>query len=207
MPDFDCERICRAYYMSKKLRDKLLVAKYEGGIFLLITTSQWSEATHRLILKEVCETLSLSCDPAEITLSRMHPAFELYKAFQEGYYAWIASLLSIKKNATFHELGVYTAILPLASSPELTFFSQNYMTQLDGYQDTIIAFVKNGGDITATAIELGCHANTIRYRLSKMKELLHSPEETDHELFRDLSIAYLIYSLPIYMKNFDRRII
>ena len=192
LPDLDADRVYKSYYMSKKLRDKILVSTYEGGIFLLLTTSKWHEDAHRIILQEACETLSLPCSAKDITLSQLHPAAELHRAYQEGYFAWIASLISIKKSASFQELGVYTAILPLASCPELQSFSRRCMTQLEGYEDTIAAFVKNGGDIIAASVDLGCHANTVRYRLTKMKELLHAKKETDHELFRDLSIAYLV---------------
>ncbi|MBQ1471760.1 MAG: helix-turn-helix domain-containing protein, partial [Eubacterium sp.] len=51
-----------------------------------------------------------------------------------------------------------------------------------------------GGDIL-TAAALHCHANTVRYRLARMKELLGSPDRTDHELFRDLAVAYMVWMM------------
>ncbi|MDD6881494.1 MAG: PucR family transcriptional regulator ligand-binding domain-containing protein [Firmicutes bacterium] len=39
MPELDANRVLRSFYMSKNLKEKVLVSKYEEGIFVLITTS------------------------------------------------------------------------------------------------------------------------------------------------------------------------
>lgn len=197
-PDLDPTRIFRAYYMSKNLRDKVLVSKYEEGIFVLITTSTCTEESHRLILDEACQILSIPFSSADIMLSRIHPAKKLNKAYQEAYYGWAANLLSIRKTTSYESLGVYTAIMPLADSSELISFAKNYMQKLKGFEDTITAYINNGGDIVAASVDLCCHANTVRYRLGKMKELVGAKDETDHELFRDLSIAYVVNSISHY---------
>ena len=72
---------------------------------------------------------------------------------------------------------------------------------MKGYEDTIEAYVNNGGDVIATSINLNCHANTIRYRINKMKDLVGAKNETDHELFRDLSIAYAVASVLSKIKE------
>lgn len=191
-PQLDAVRVFRAYYMSKNLREKLLVSKYEDGIFILITTSKWNETSHRIILDEACQTLSLPVNAADITLSRLHPAPELHQAFREAYYAWAANLVSLRKASSYEALGVYAAILPLAGTPELRSYAQDYLDKLKDYKDTIKSYIHNGGDVVATSLDLHCHANTIRYRLNKMKTIADAPNETDHELFRDLSIAYIV---------------
>ena len=194
-PDLDASRVYRSYYMCKNLREKLLVAPYEDGIFLLITTPKWEEASHRVILEEACQSLALPLSSHRIIISRIHAADELDKAFREAYYAWTAGLIFRRETARFDDLGVYAALLPLAGTPELKSYAENYLKQLAGYEETISAYVKNGGDVVATSVDLCCHANTVRYRLHRMKALVHAPGETDHELFRDLSIAYLIRKL------------
>lgn len=67
-PELDNSRVFRAYYMSKQLRDKLILAKYEDGFFILITTSKWDTVSHRLILEEACQSLSLPVDSSELIL-------------------------------------------------------------------------------------------------------------------------------------------
>ncbi|MDD6043440.1 MAG: PucR family transcriptional regulator [Eubacteriaceae bacterium] len=199
--DLDASGIFRAYYMSKSLRDKILVAKYNDGVFVLITNSSWNEKTHRVILDEACQILSLPVNAENLVLSGMYPATELHKAFREAYYGWAAGLLSLRKVTSYENLGVYSALLPLSSSSELKTYAQSYLRRLKGYEETIEAYINNGGDIIATSINLNCHANTIRYRLSKMKELAGAKDETDHELFRDLSIAYAVASILSKNKN------
>lgn len=199
--DLDASGVFRAYYMSKSLRDKILVAKYNDGVFVLITTSTWNEKTHRVILDEACQLLSLPVNAESLVLSGMYPATELHKAFREAYYGWAAGLLSLRKVTSYENLGVYSALLPLSSSSELKTYAQSYLSRLKGYEETIEAYINNGGDIIATSINLNCHANTIRYRLSKMKELAGAEDETDHELFRDLSIAYAVASILSKNKN------
>lgn len=191
-PQLDAARIFRSYYMYKNLREKLLVAKYEDGIFILLTTSKWNEASHRILLEEACQTLAFPVKASDITLSRLHSTLELHKAFQEAYYAWAAGLLSPRKASSYEALGVYAAILPLAGTPELQSYAKNYIEKLKGYEDTIKSYIHNGGDVVATSLDLHCHSNTIRYRLNRMKALTGAPNETDHELFRDLSIAYIV---------------
>lgn len=192
LSEAEAARVYRSYYMSKNLRDKMIAAKYEEGIFLLITTLKSDEASHELILKEAWETLSLPGSYENATRSRLHDASQLHNAFQEAYYAWLANLLLFRKTASFNDLGVLPAIMPLSSTPELQNYSENYLGRLQGYEETIASYIKNGGDIIATSVDLGCHANTIRYRLNKIKDLVQVPNQTDHELFRDLSIAYMV---------------
>ena len=191
-PAIDNSRVFRAYYMSKHLRDKLLVAKYEDGVFVLITTSKFDTDAHHLILEDACQYLSLPVDASDLILSDLHPAKELQRAFQEAYYGRIAKMLSSREVKSYESLGIYAAILPLADTAELQIYAKNYMTKLEGYEDTITAYVNNGGDVVATSLDLHCHPNTIRYRLNKMKELVGAKNETDHELYRDLSICYAV---------------
>lgn len=188
----DAERIFRNYYMLKNLREKFIATKYDGGLFILISTLGSNEEAHRVILNEACQTLSLPLSAADIILSRLHPATELNKAFQEAYYGWIASLVSLQKVNSYENLGVYSAILPLAESAELRSYATNYLNKVKSFEDTIKVYINNGGDVVATSVDMQCHPNTVRYRLNRMKELTGAKNQTDHELFRDLSIAYVV---------------
>ena len=68
-PDLDATRVFRSFYISKHLREKLLVSKYNEGVFLLITTSKWNEQSHRIILEEACQVLSLPVNHEDVALS------------------------------------------------------------------------------------------------------------------------------------------
>ena len=191
-PSLDAERIFRNYYMLRNLREKFIATKYDGGLFILISTTMQSKKAHRVILSEACSALSLPVSADDITLSRMHPAQDLNKAFQEAYYGWIAGLVSLHKVDSYENLGVYSAILPLADSPELKSYALSYMDKIRSFEETAESYINNGGDIVATSVDMQCHSNTVRYRLNRMKELTGAKNQTDHELFRDLSVAYVV---------------
>ena len=63
------------------------------------------------------------------------------------------------------------------------------------YLEAAAAVVKNGGDIAKAADLFGCHQNTIRYKLSRMRELTGTPEETENDFYMNLSLALRIYCL------------
>lgn len=66
------------------------------------------------------------------------------------------------------------------------------MDKIRSFEETAESYINNGGDIVATSVDMQCHSNTVRYRLNRMKELTGAKNQTDHELFRDLSVAYVV---------------
>ena len=63
------------------------------------------------------------------------------------------------------------------------------------YLDTAIALVRAGGDIAKAAEIYGCHQNTIRYKLARMRELVDSASASEQDFYIDLSLAVRIYQL------------
>lgn len=63
------------------------------------------------------------------------------------------------------------------------------------FLETVKRFVLNNGDVTGTAIDCGCHQNTVRYRLAKVKELVGAADKTDFEFYAELSAAVRIFLL------------
>ena len=57
------------------------------------------------------------------------------------------------------------------------------------YIEAAFALVRCGGD------EFGCHQNTIRYKLSRMREMTGAQLETENEFYMNLSLAVRIYRL------------
>ena len=51
------------------------------------------------------------------------------------------------------------------------------------------------GDIFKTASLLNCHHNTVRYRLSKIKQFLFADEMSNQEFYADISLAVRLYML------------
>ena len=141
------------------------------------------------------ELLSIPADNPGFSTSEVHPRDEFDLIFREGYYTWCASKTSEVRYRSYNDIGIFQFLIPLSHDPNLQTFSRHRLDRLDEYQDTALSYIKNGGDISACAAELHCHPNTIRYRLARIKELLETPNLSDHELYRDLSIAFGVYLL------------
>ena len=61
--------------------------------------------------------------------------------------------------------------------------------------ETIRQLALNEGDIFRTASSLQCHHNTIRYRISKIKQFLFCEEMSDQEFYVNISLAVRLYML------------
>ena len=96
------------------------------------------------------------------------------------YYAHVAHYLSLKKLDNT-EVGIYNMLLPILDSPYHLSSLEHAMATIKEYDsnhnsdlyDTLILYIENNGNISTTAKQLFQHPNTIRYRVTKMKELLN----------------------------------
>ncbi|MDD3289882.1 MAG: PucR family transcriptional regulator ligand-binding domain-containing protein [Eubacteriales bacterium] len=109
-----------------------------------------------------------------------HVKDELAEAIREALYAVSFDERSVGIKA-FDQLGVYQAILPFAESKAMDHYSRRYISPIKEYDagrsgeilNTVIAFVKAGGNLDTTAEQMGQHKNTIRYRLNTAGNLLN----------------------------------
>ncbi|MCP2253770.1 PucR C-terminal helix-turn-helix domain-containing protein [Prauserella aidingensis] len=79
---------------------------------------------------------------------------------------------------TADELGLFRVIAATGRVKEAVHFAHEFIRPLRGSgDDTLIdtwrTFVTTEGKVQATATELGVHENTIRYRLGKIRKLVH----------------------------------
>lgn len=207
-PVLDAGRAQRSFYLSKGLRDKALAVRYRTGL-LVITTSQLDDIeSHRLILRQVMDAAELN--PAfRPGLSEVHPSVELDEAIRESWYCSIAiraEMLGARVPGEgpsgmvpafdcYGNSGIYQFLIPAINRPETIRFAGSLLDRLQGKSElleTAEAFSDMGGDISATAEVLFCHANTVRYRLVRIRELLGLAGSTDPELFMHLKLAVSI---------------
>lgn len=96
--------------------------------------------------------------------------------------------------------GLYQLIMPYRGLEGFQLYKENHLNPIISYDgvdnmtlfETVIAFVKNEGQVKATAAALNQHSNTIRYRLSKVKTLLEI-EGSEIILYERLSLAVKIH--------------
>lgn len=195
----DMERILRNYYLSKTLKDKCILCRYNKGIFILMTGAHPEKSKFEVILKEIIDSLSIPVKQLYICRSRIYRPYEqLDRCFRESYYTCMACIAGKKDYPEYDEIGAFQYLVPLQENYALNQYATSLLGPIldkDDLMNTLRIFVINNGDITATAIDCGCHQNTVRYRLSRIREMIGSEKKTELEFYAEISAAVRIYLL------------
>ncbi len=195
------DRYCKNFYLNRSLGDKAMITPYQNGIFLILTAAKNDKKTFRVILDEILSYLNLTDRKQGFycCLSRVHKPFEsLDRCFKESYNTYLASLAEGKNITDYDKLGVYEILVTDYHSSELGEYMERYLAPFydrPDYIDTAIALEHAGGDIARAAEIFGCHQNTIRYKLARMREAIRIEHDTEHEFYMNLSLAVRIYQL------------
>ena len=191
-------RLFRNFYMKKTLKKKALLCRYDGGVFLILTGVSENLQNFEVIFKEVRDSLGFE-EAVYFCRSRVHHPYEaLDQCLRESYHTFAASIAEGREYAGYSEIGMFRYLVPLCNTTALRTFSDGFLHPLlerEEYLLTCREWVFQKGDINCTAIAMNCHQNTIRYRLSKVKELLCAEEKTEQEFYAELSAALRIYLL------------
>lgn len=193
------ERYTKIFYLNRNLNTKALVCKYKNGLFVLLTARQKKKESFTIILNELLDFLSPSNERLYVSCSLIHdPYKELDQCVRESYYTHMASAAEGKAFGSYDKIGAYQLLVPLAD----TEIMKDFMSALIGpilerpeFFETIKHLVLNEGDIFKTASSLKCHHNTIRYRISKIKQFLSCEEMSDQEFYVNISLAVRLYML------------
>jgi len=198
----DLSRINRTYYLSKTIKNKCILAKYADGFFLIITSQYNTLDKHMIILREILEVLSIDIDSVSISSSSIHVPFdELDNAFRESYHCHIASVAADRHFSCYDDIAEYKFLIPLCESKDVKSFSDDFLARFmdkKEFMETAEVYVDNGGDLMATASAMNCHQNTIRYRVSKIKELTGKTSVSEYEFYKTLSLAISIARIRRY---------
>lgn len=187
------ERYAKMFYLNGALSQKSMVCKYKDGMFAILTAKQNKKEIFNLILSELMDFLSLNDKNLHICKSKIHDPFEdLDQCIRESYYTYIASLAEEKNFDEYNDIGEYQILIPLADTRTMNDYMNSIIEPLKEKQDfleTIKQYTLNEGDIFNTAASLSCHHNTIRYRISKIKQFLFGKEMTDQVFYANVSLA------------------
>lgn len=195
----DMSRIFRNFYLNKSLKNKAMLCKYNKGLFIILTSAYEEDEKFELILNEAMESLSINEKKVYIARGNIyHPYEELDRCLREAYHTFAASVTDCRDYGHFNNIGSFKYLIPLKDSYALNEFTESILLPIldkEEYLNTVITLVINNGDITSTALECNCHQNTIRYRLSKVRELIGAGKKTEFEFYAELSTAVRIYLL------------
>ena len=195
----DVRRILRSFYLNKSLKNKCMLCRYRKGLFLILTSDFAEPEKFEVILREAMESLAI--DEGSVWLCRSNvyrPYEELDRCLREGWHTYAASIIDGRAYDSYRQIGVLRYLVPLAGSYSMGQFADELLSPLldkEEFLHTCLTFVRNKGDLAATAQDCACHPNTIRYRLSKVRELTGLVDKTEAEFYAELSSAVRIYLL------------
>ena len=202
----DIDRHLKNFYLNRNLNDKALICKYEDGIFAVLTARQPKHDSFSLILDGLLTFLNTSGNTEatygskpgfKVSCSNIHmPHENLDLCFRESYFTYLASSAESRDFHCYSSIGTYQFLIPQRDTDVMQAYIENIIGPLKerpDYFETVHRLVLCGGDTSLTADFFGCHQNTIRYRLGKIKALLHLESETEQDFYAVLAAAMRLY--------------
>ena len=195
----DAARILRSYYLNKRLKQKCLLCRYRKGLFAILTSSYEQTDKFEVILKELMDSLSIEDEEVCLCRSNVHKSYEeLDRCFRESYHTYTAGVIDNVEYSGYDDIGAFQYLVPLKDNGVLNQYADNLLAPLRDKEEflyTVLTFIAHNGDIAATAADCNCHQNTVRYRLTKVRELIRAEDKTELEFYAQLSTAVRIYLL------------
>lgn len=168
-------------YKAELIRPEDAVFFYKDGLMLIHSTHHYGSEHAAELLRMHIEAFGPDVfEKFDVGLSKVHHVKEeLREAIREAVYAAVFNETS-SDYKTFEELGVYRAILPFVLRTTMKNYAKDYIAPLEEYDagrsgdilNTVVEFVKCGGNIEKTAQKMQQHKNTIRYRLNTAGSIL-----------------------------------
>lgn len=125
-------------------------------------------------------------------------------AIQESLYAHESCRMNQTDDQIFRESGPDQILLPMSDSLWIKKYYSSILSTIHGYDarhgtrlmETLLEYVENNGDINLTAQRLFQHGNTVRYRIGKIRSLLHLGDD-----FSSSTQLYLFVRLHQIYRN------
>ena len=191
------EKIIRGIRERIHATGEWLALKYKGGILIILSSNKNNiQIQANYVIQEL-----LSIDPhmnigISNTCMRMG---KLNECIHQAIAACEMTEIENKNIIFYHEIGTYKLLIALKNKKELEEFYHTIISPLKAYDQkngtelvqTAVCFIEHDGDLKMTAKSLFQHENTIRYRIAKIKEILHMPD-ANIKFYEQLSIAVKI---------------
>lgn len=176
--------------------------KYQDGFLFLLSFGKElkkdvSTYVNRFI-KELIESSSTCYLGVSDVFSELG---KINKCIKESLTAYKCTQITKEQILYYPQLGVYKLLMNI-DERELEEFYQTTIVPLKEYDErsnmellkTAIIYVDNDGDLKQTAKEMYQHQNTIRYRITKIKELLNM-QDMNIKFHEQLSLAIKVYKI------------
>ena len=197
--------LIKKFSSVEKLSRKAAIAKYRNGCFIFLSQDTDDVSRFNALLSDVFSVLGIEPKSVRSGFSSIRRTdSEFGKAVRESFWSCIVADLEEVEHKNYDELGIYRFIVPEINSQSMKEYMEEYLKPLmedDGeLLRTAKTYVLTGGELDETANRLYCHKNTVRYRLTKMQEMM-DPHSTEKEFFENLALAIRIHMLMRYKES------
>lgn len=201
--DEDIIKLVLKMHTLERIKRKAALCKYRDGYFIILSQDSDNAGRFDALLTDILIAMNvdksnLCC--GESTIKLMSQGFG--KAIREAY--WSNNIAALEKIPLkdYKDIGIYSLIVPEIHSQNFQNYMSEYLSPLGDEKpellETACSYILNRGDLEVTADKMFCHSNTIRYRLSKLHEIL-DPASNDKEFYENLSMAIRIYLLSQFL--------
>jgi len=179
------------------------ILKYKNSILMIYTFHKNQNETVGHDVPSLLRKMGVDISQYYIGVSTVHVDLsELGNGINESIFAQRTGELSQNSFNYFKDIGVYSILMPNADNGWIQDFYNRILSPIQSYDEkyhtelfhTALNYIENDGKIIDTAQRLFLHKNTIRYRIGKIKELLHM-EDKELEFYEQLSMAIKLYKI------------
>lgn len=172
-------RYMRRLSLDERYSDKVSVARFgKGGIAFLMRDEERS-SDMEILFKDACIASGLPIERAVTGMSDVLSEEEFAKAIREAFWALRVAKLEKNELVKFGKMGIYRVIASEMYSEDFVRGAEEFAAPLlkddedmKILMQTAKEYVLSGMDLNLTSEKLFCHKNTVRYRLSRIRELL-----------------------------------
>lgn len=193
------EKVFKNFYLYKTLREKHILFKYKEGFFILTTLDSKEESKFKIAINDALEILDVPKEKVSISCSDVHKSSnELDLCIRESYYGSLVAQIEDIAVTNYSQMGTYKMLIPLADDFRAGRYADEFlMPIIDKGEmfDTAIEYVLCKGDLHRVAEKKICHPNTIRYRMSRVKEMTSDSSKSEYEFYEELAVAVKLYLL------------
>lgn len=184
-----CERFQRSRYRS--IHHSLI--KYKEGMMLILSYETISENDVEVDLQFIIRQLGIQVNHYYLGKSTFMKHIDtLDMAVKEAVYASMACDLLNRDSSRYDEIGIYKLLMPYNDDFWLKAYVNSTLEPIKAYDqgkllETARVYIEADGDVKKTSELLFQHINTIRYRISKIQELMHV--KSSGAFYEQLSLA------------------
>lgn len=187
----------------RNIKNDASVLKYKNGIMIITSYDKFDNNDIKDMALEFISHTSLNIKDYFIGISNFHTNLEeMNKGMNEAIFAAETSRMLDKNTSFYKDIGMYKLLFPYFKEHWLKSFYDEIISPIKEYDDkyntemfnTAVKYIENDGVYKAAADSLFIHENTVRYRINKIKEILHK-EKQEGSFYEELSVAIRLHKL------------